>query len=62
MFEGTKEEAREKIEALRAELRKNSYLYYVQDAPTLEDWEYDAMLRQLRDLENQFPEFLRVRS
>lgn len=58
MFEGTKEEAREKIEALRAELRKNSYLYYVQDAPTLEDWEYDAMLRQLRDLENQFPEFL----
>lgn len=58
VFEGTKEEAKEKIEALRAELRKNSYLYYVQDAPTLEDWEYDAMLRQLRDLENQFPEFL----
>ncbi len=58
MFEGTKEEARQKIEALRAELRKNSYLYYVQDAPILEDWEYDAMLRQLRDLETQFPEFL----
>jgi len=43
---------------LRDELERNSYLYYVLDAPTIPDAEYDAMFRELQALEAEHPELL----
>ena len=50
-------EAKQKIEELRTVLEELNYQYYVLDSPTVEDFEYDRMLHELMDLEEQFPEF-----
>jgi DNA ligase (NAD+) len=47
-----------RIEMLRETLRHHEYLYYVLDQPELTDAEYDALMRELRDLEAQHPELL----
>ena len=44
------------IEKLRGELRRHEHLYYVLDQPAITDAEYDALMRQLRDLEARHPE------
>ncbi|MFZ6754373.1 NAD-dependent DNA ligase LigA [Undibacterium sp. Dicai25W] len=41
---------------VRAELERHSYAYYVLDAPTIPDSEYDKLFRELQQLEEQFPE------
>ncbi len=41
---------------LRAILERANRLYHVEDAPELSDPEYDHLLRELQDLEEQFPE------
>ncbi|MFB3825654.1 MAG: NAD-dependent DNA ligase LigA [Bryobacteraceae bacterium] len=46
------------IEALRGELRRHEHLYYVLDQPEISDAEYDEMMRRLRGLEEEHPEFL----
>lgn len=52
------EQARSRVEELRAVIEKNNRLYYDQDAPELEDYEYDALTRELKELEAQFPELV----
>ena len=52
------EQARSRVEELRAVIEKNNRLYYDQDAPELEDYEYDALNRELKELEVQFPELV----
>lgn len=47
----------EKIEQLRKELREHNYKYYVMDAPTISDFEFDLKLQELIELEHQYPEF-----
>lgn len=47
----------EKINRLRETLRYHSNRYYNDDAPEIEDYEYDMMMRQLKDLEEQYPEY-----
>ena len=44
------------LEILREELRRHERLYYVLDQPEITDAEYDALMRRLRQLEDQFPE------
>ena len=44
------------IETLRQELRRHEHLYYVLDQPEISDAEYDALMRQLQDLETRHPE------
>jgi DNA ligase (NAD+) len=46
----------EEMKQLRDELNEHGYRYYVQDAPTISDYEYDHMLRRLEDLEREHPE------
>jgi len=48
----------QKIEALREKLRHHEHLYHVLDAPEITDAEYDAMMRELKALEEAHPEFL----
>ena len=47
---------KEEMRDLRARLNENSYLYYVMDAPTMSDYEYDRLYRRLEDLEAEHPE------
>ena len=49
-------EAEGRIKFLREQIAYNSKLYYENDAPEISDYEYDAMFRELGDLEAQFPE------
>ena len=48
---------REKIEQLTQKLNDANYRYYVLDNPIMLDFEYDAMLRELEQLEQEYPEF-----
>ncbi|MCM1285635.1 MAG: NAD-dependent DNA ligase LigA [Acetobacter sp.] len=50
-------EIKSKIEKLRSDLRYHSDRYYNDDAPEIEDFEYDMMMRELISLEERFPEF-----
>ena len=52
----TRAEAQSRIEILREKIEYNSRLYYECDAPEISDYEYDAMFRELCDLETAFPE------
>jgi DNA ligase (NAD+) len=52
----TKLEARERIEALRSQIRHHDYLYYVKGRPSISDAAYDKLLRELSDLEEKFPD------
>ena len=49
-------EAESRIKYLREQIAYNSKLYYENDAPVISDYEYDAMFRELTDLETEFPE------
>ncbi len=46
----------QRIESLRQQLNEHNYRYYVQDAPSIPDAEYDRMMRQLQALEEAHPE------
>ena len=48
-------EAKERVERLRQLLNRYTYEYYVSDAPTVSDSEFDALMRELEDLEKAFP-------
>ncbi len=51
------QEAKQKILELREELEAHNHRYYVEDNPTISDFEFDKLLRELQDLEAEFPEF-----
>ena len=46
-----------KIEELRRQLNRYNYEYYVLDSPTIEDRQFDILMRELEDLEKQYPQF-----
>ena len=54
--------ARRRVEELRRVIERNNRLYYDQDAPELEDFEYDALNRELKELEAQYPELVTASS
>ena len=49
-------DAREEHARISQELDEHSYRYYVLDAPTASDAEYDARMRRLQALEDEFPD------
>ena len=51
------ENIQQKIEELREELHQHNYNYYILDEPSISDFEFDAKLKELQDLEAQYPEF-----
>ena len=52
------EQAKIRVEELRNILRENSRRYYVDNAPTMSDFEYDHLMRELEDLEKEYPDLL----
>jgi DNA ligase (NAD+) len=49
-------QAFERAAELRRELEAHNYAYYVLDAPTVPDAEYDRLFRELEALEREYPE------
>jgi len=52
------QEIKQKIEDLRVEINRHNYLYHVQDNPEISDAEYDRLMRELKVLEEKYPQFL----
>ena len=52
-------EPKNRIQQLTDILNKANYRYYVLDDPTMPDFEYDHLLRELEDLENAYPDYAR---
>lgn len=50
-------EAFEKIRKLRDELQEHNYRYYNLDEPSISDYEFDMMMKELQKLEAEFPQF-----
>ncbi|NLY63593.1 MAG: NAD-dependent DNA ligase LigA [Alcaligenaceae bacterium] len=46
------------LHALRNEIRKHDYAYYVKDAPLVSDAQYDGLMRQLQEIEAAHPELV----
>lgn len=52
------EAARERIVLLREQIEYHSHRYYDEDAPEIEDDEFDALTRELRELETAYPQLI----
>ena len=51
-------DAARRISELREQVRRHDYRYYVLDDPEISDARYDALLRELRELEAAHPELV----
>src|SRR2546427_3191198 len=51
-------DARKRAEELRERINHHSYRYHVLDDPEVSDFDYDQMVRELRELEAEFPELI----
>lgn len=49
--------AKQRIKQLSEELNAHNHRYYVLAEPTISDYEFDQLLRELQDLEEAFPQF-----
>jgi DNA ligase (NAD+) len=54
----TRAEAAQRIMELREQIHHHDYLYYVEARPEASDAEYDALVRELRALEGEFPDLV----
>ncbi len=55
-------EAQKRITELSVLLEQYNYQYYVMDNPSVDDYTYDTLMRELRALEEQFPDLLSPQS
>ena len=62
LFSQIENNEREEILALRKELVEANHKYYVENAPTLSDYEFDQKLRRLQDLEALYPDMFDANS
>ena len=53
--ENIPEDIKKRAERLRSEINRHNYLYYVLDSPEISDQDYDALMRELRELEEKYP-------
>ncbi len=47
----------DRINFLKDEINKHNYKYYVEDAPSISDFDYDMLFKELKDLEEKHPEY-----
>ena len=52
------EAAQQRVEVLRERIEYHSKRYYDEDAPEIEDDEFDALTRELRELEAEYPQLI----
>lgn len=53
----TAEEVKARIDHLKSEINGHNHKYYVLNEPAISDYEFDMMLRELEDLEREYPQF-----
>jgi DNA ligase (NAD+) len=53
-----KRQVKEEIEKLRNEINHHDYLYYVLAQPEIDDYQYDLLMKRLKELEEAYPEFI----
>lgn len=58
MSRGMKEQIEKRIKELREQIAYHDYRYYVLDRPEISDDEYDALMRELRELEAKHPDLV----
>ena len=46
------------LESLKKELNEHNRRYYVEDAPSISDYEYDVLMRRLKEIESEHPELI----
>ncbi len=51
-------EAQKRVSELREQIEKANYEYHILDQPTIDDFAYDALMRELQDLEAKHPELV----
>src|SRR6266513_3651950 len=54
----TRADAQQRISELREQIHHHDYLYYTEARPEVSDAEYDALMRELRELEAAFPDLV----
>ncbi|MBI4239708.1 NAD-dependent DNA ligase LigA [Candidatus Uhrbacteria bacterium] len=54
----TREQAKKRMKQLQSVIEHHSYLYYVLDRPEISDEAYDSMVRELRKLEEAYPNLI----
>src|SRR5437879_7608753 len=54
----TRADALQRISELREQIHHHDYLYYAQAQPEISDAEYDALMRELREVEAAFPDLV----
>lgn len=54
----TQSDTNKRIDRLRQEIRRHDRLYFVENAPEISDQQYDALMRELRELEQQHPHLI----
>ena len=59
---GIATDAAARVDALRKQIEFHNHRYYVLDDPLISDAEWDALLRELRELETQHPELISLDS
>ena len=55
-------DARERVKYLKDEISRHNYLYYVIDSPEIGDRDYDLLMRELVNIESEYPELLTLDS
>lgn len=55
----TREEAERRVLELAEQIRHHEYLYYVLDQPEISDYEFDQLMRELKELEEAYPDLRR---
>jgi DNA ligase (NAD+) len=53
-----KQTANDRIAQLREEIREHEYRYYVLDEPSISDYEFDRLMRELKQLEAENPDLI----
>ena len=56
-----KSQAEKKINELSSEIELHNHNYYVDDKPTISDYEFDKLLEELIALEKEFPELVSIK-
>ena len=51
-------QVKHKIESLVKKINYHNAQYYIHDNPIISDYEYDILLKELQNLENQYPDFI----
>ena len=54
-FQMNEGQAKKRIDKLRKDINYHNYRYYALDDPVISDYEYDRLMRELENLETQFP-------